>query len=131
MVYRQLLPSTRAHHFLAIIGICLQVHIGIGGALMSYLLTDEVIDYVRNPIAFWITFFFMRIVFYNVVCWIAVKQGMKAAQTSAAAQWWVRAVMIWWFFSVLYHLRWLWRRREEIRAAVANLKRTKDLDGTV
>jgi hypothetical protein len=119
MIYSVMLPSSRAHHALAIIGLCLQVHIGIGGALMSYLLTDEVIDYISNPVAYWVTFVVVRIVFYNIVCGIAVKQGIKAAETSVSAKWWLRAVVIWWIFSIGYHIRWIWRRKNEVREALA------------
>jgi hypothetical protein len=118
LIYKVRLPSSYAHHVLAILGLCLQVHIGIGGALMSYLLTDEVIDYISSPVAYWVTFFIFRIVFYNVVCAIAVRQGMRAAATNVAAKWWLRAVVIWWIFSIGYHIRWLWRSRKDVRAAL-------------
>jgi hypothetical protein len=118
LVYRDMLLSGRAHHVLAIAGLYLQVHIGIGGALMSYLLIDEVTDYITNPFAYWITFFLVRFGFYNAVCGIAVRQGLRAARHSVAAAWWVRTVVVWWVFAVGYHVRWLWRRRDEARRAL-------------
>jgi hypothetical protein len=105
----------RARHILAIIGVCLQIHIGVGGATMSYLLCDQVTDYIRNAKAFWITFFVVRICFYNGVLAIAVRQGIQAAVSSLAIKIWVGCVITWWVFSNFYHFYWAWKDREQIK----------------
>jgi hypothetical protein len=97
LIYREMLLSARAHHVLGIIGLCFQMHIGVGGAAMSYLFTDEVTDYFTNPILFWI-------VFYNVICGIAVLQGIRACADSPPIKVWVTLIVFWWIFSFGYHI---------------------------
>jgi hypothetical protein len=112
---RSLSLSFRTHHILAIVGVCLQVHIGVGGATMSYLLFDQVTDYIQNPKAFWIAFFVVRICFYNVVLAVAVRQGIQAAASSLAIKIWVGCVITWWLFSNVYHFLWAWKNRAQIK----------------
>jgi hypothetical protein len=43
-----------AHHFLSIGDVCLQLHIEVGGGLMSYFLLDELVANFETIRAFWI-----------------------------------------------------------------------------
>jgi hypothetical protein len=114
-VMRPMTLAFRVHHIFGIVGVCLQIHIGVGGTAMSYLLFDQVTDYVRDPVAFWITFLVVRICFYNVMLTVAVMQGIRAAQESMAIAVWVGCVIIWFFYANFYHLEWAWRERKTIR----------------
>jgi hypothetical protein len=114
-IVRDLTPTFRFHHVLGVVGLCLQVHIGVGGAMMSYLLVDQVTDYVHNRVAFWIVFLLVRIGLYNTVLAVAVRQGLRAASASLAIAVWVGCVATWWAFSNFYHFRWMWRMRAEIK----------------
>jgi hypothetical protein len=114
-VMRDMTATFRFHHILGLVGVCFQIHIGVGGALMSYLLLDQATDFIRNRRAFWITFLIVRIGIYNVVLAIGVRQGLRAAEASRAVAVWVGCVITWWIFSIFYHLRWIWRERLEIR----------------
>jgi hypothetical protein len=104
LIFRRGLLSRHFHHVLAIAGLALQIHIGIGGAMMSYLLIDQVTDLINHVKLFWITFFLVRLFAYNVVMFIAVRQAVGPARESAAVMGWFVCVIIWWVFSLLYHL---------------------------
>jgi hypothetical protein len=103
------------HHILSLIGISLQLHIGVGGGLMSYLFLDELVFYFRESDLFWPVFFGVRIIGYNVILAIVVKQGIPRA-SSWSIQLWLLVVICWWGFSIVYHIVWIWRCREEIIA---------------
>jgi hypothetical protein len=114
-VMRPMTPVFLWHHILGIVGLCFQVHIGVGGALMSYLLLDQSTDYVRDRRAFWIIFVLVRFGLYNVLLAVGVRQGLRAAESSLAVAIWVACVIGWWVFSVFYHIRWVLRDRAEIK----------------
>jgi hypothetical protein len=103
------------HHLLALIGISLQFHIGVGGGLMSYLFLDQIVVYFEDTGFYWPVFFGLRIVGYNVILAIAVKQGIPRV-SSRGEHLWLLAVRCWWGFSIVYHIVWIWRCREEITA---------------
>jgi hypothetical protein len=124
--YRPMILPLRIHHVLSILGISLQLHIGVGGALMSYLLLDELTDYIVDRPFFWIAFVVMRIIGYNVVLAIAVKQGVAQAAASVAVRGWLASVVIWWIFSAFYHIHWIWTKRYEVADAFATRKSTCD-----
>jgi hypothetical protein len=70
-------------------------------------------------VRYWVAFFLVRIVTYNVIFFIAIKQGIKATPTVGVLIWLI-GVIVWWIFSVIYtarycyinreNLRWTWRR---------------------
>jgi hypothetical protein len=124
--YHQMALPLRIHHVLSILGLALQLHIGVGGALMSYLLLDELTDYIKDPPSFWIAFVALRIVGYNVVLAIAIKQGVAQAADSVPIKHWIASVLVWWIFSAFYHIHWIWIKRYEIADAFAIKKPTYD-----
>jgi hypothetical protein len=124
--YDRLPLPERLHHILSIVGLALQLHIGVGGALMSYLLLDELTDYVHDPRSFWIAFVVLRIVGYNVVLALAVKQGVAQAAASVGVKFWVASVVVWWIFSAFYHIHWIWTERAAVADAFAPKKCTSD-----
>jgi hypothetical protein len=119
-------PTRLIHHVLGIIGLALQIHIGIGGAMMSYLLIDQVTDLISDVRAFWITFFVVRLLAYNVVMFVAVRQALGPAKESRAVMGWFVCVLIWWVFSLCYHLRWIWRERKGIIWAFSSGQQTDE-----
>jgi hypothetical protein len=96
----------RWHHILSISGISVQLHFGIGGGLMVFLLLDQIVDYCADPRLFWAVFFLLRVIGDNVLIGIAVKQALNEMSSTMAI--WLVLVVIWWVFSVLFHASWVW-----------------------
>jgi len=115
----------KAHHVLSLIGLVLQMHIGVGGALMSYLLIDQVTDLIRDRRIFWVVFLLVRLLGYNAVLAIAVKQGVEPAKESPAVRGWLACVIVWWVFSLFYHVQWAWKERDEISRLFFRGKKTE------
>jgi hypothetical protein len=103
-------PWGIAHHILSLVGISIQLHFGLGGGLMAFLLLDEWTTYVSDPRLHFAVFFAVRVVGYNAVILVAVRQGLAAPPSPALALWiWV--VVLWGAFAFVYHGAWLWRER--------------------
>jgi hypothetical protein len=99
------------HHILGTAGVILQLHIGLGGGMMSFLLLDSLTWYFEGTRLFWPLFVLIRIVMYNFVLCIAVFQGRKVYATSPSVElkFWLITVVIWWVFSIVYHAEWIWK----------------------
>jgi hypothetical protein len=108
------------HHILSLVGISLQLHFGLGGGLMAFLVLDELTGYVTNDYFYWPVFLFLRVISYNTVIFLAVQQDL-AAPPSLALTVWIWAILIWGIFAFIYHAAWLWRERFLIAATYRSL----------
>jgi hypothetical protein len=106
-----------SHHIIGTVGVILQLHIGVGGGLMSWLLLDELTSWFEDTRVFWPLFLLIRVVMYNVVIGVAVFQGRKEYSTSPSVglKFWLVAVVVWGVFSIVYHAEWLWAMRSRFQ----------------
>jgi hypothetical protein len=75
-----------SHHAIGLAGVILQLHIGLGGGLMSFLLLDGFTWYFKHTRIYWLSFLLIRIVLYNFEIAIAVVQGRRKYSASPSVE---------------------------------------------